>query len=271
MHTVWKGAISFGLVHIPVKMFASTDDKNVRFRQLHTVCGMPISYVKTCRHCEQEVKAEQIVKGFEYESDRFAIIKDEELDALKPEMSKTIQIIDFVQLAEIDPVYYQKSYYLSPDMAGATAYSLLLEAIKQTDKIGIAKISIRNKSTLAAVRVVEQCLCLETMHFPDEIRPLSQVPNLPEQVTVNDKELGMAKLLIDQLTVPFEPEKYTDDYRIAVQQLVQDKIAGKSPDVVSAPAVQQTNVIDLMAALQASLEEANAEKVEQKEKAKEPV
>ncbi|AOZ94050.1 hypothetical protein LPB68_18910 [Paenibacillus crassostreae] len=140
-------------------------------------------------------------------------------------------------------------------MAGSSAYSLLVEAINQTGKIGIAKISIRNKSSLAAIRVVGNCLCLETMFFPDEIRNISQVPNLPEQTTVNDKELSMAKMLIEQLKETFDPTKYTDDYRIQLIELIEQKIAGESiEDIVAAPASARSNVIDLMAALQASLD-----------------
>ncbi|MGG4145419.1 Ku protein [Paenibacillus algorifonticola] len=255
MHTVWKGAISFGLVHVPVKMHSATEDKDLSFRSLHKECGMPINYMKTCRHCNKEVSPDEIVKGFEYEKDKFVIVKEEELDAIKPESAKTIQILDFVDLSEIDPIYFQKAYYLSPDMTGAGAYSLLLEAIQQTSKIGIAKITIRSKSSLAAVRVVGNCLCLETMFFPDEIRAISQVPNIPAQTTINEKELDMAKMLVEQLSEPFDPAKYTDDYRIALTELIQHKIAGQSVDVVSAPTAEgRTNVIDLMAALQASLD-----------------
>ncbi len=256
MHTVWKGAISFGLVHVPVKMFTATEDKDVHFRQIHKVCGMPISYVKTCPHCEEEVKPEDIAKGFEYEKDKFVLFNEEELEAMKPESARVIQILDFVDLTDIDPLYYQKAYYLSPDMAGAGAYSLLLEAIKQTGKIGIAKISIRSKSSLAAIRAVGNCLCMETMHYPDEIRPLAEVPNLPEQTVINEKELQMAKQLIEQLSEPFNADKYTDDYRAAMLEAISHKIAGESVDKVSAPAAGRSNIIDLMSALQASLEAA---------------
>lgn len=256
MHTVWKGAISFGLVHVPVKMFTATDDKDIHFRSIHKECGMPISHVKTCAHCGKEVAPEDIAKGFEYEKGKFVLFNEEEIDALKPESAKVIQILDFVQLSDIDPIYYQKAYYLSPDMAGAGAYSLLLEAIKETGKIGIAKISIRSKSSLAAIRAVGNCLCLETMHYPDEIRSIAHVPNLPERPAVNDKELQMAKMLIEQLTETFAPDKYTDDYRLAMQEAIQNKIAGESVDIVTSPAENRSNVIDLMAALQASIEAA---------------
>ncbi|MBD2871415.1 non-homologous end joining protein Ku [Paenibacillus arenilitoris] len=259
MHTVWKGAISFGLVHVPVKMFTATEDKDIHFRSLHKECGMPISYAKTCRHCDKEVVPEDIVKGFEYEKGKYVIVKEEELESIKPESAKTIHILDFVDLTDIDPIYFQKAYYLSPDMAGGGAYSLLVEAIRKTGKIGIAKIAIRSKSSLAAIRVVENCLCLETMFFPDEIRSVSQVPNLPEQPAVNEKELTMATMLVEQLSEPFQPDKYTDDYRKALLELIEHKIAGESVDIVSAPAAEaRTNVIDLMAALQASLEAAKS-------------
>jgi len=257
MHTVWKGAISFGLVHVPVKMHAATEDKDIHFRQLHKECSMPIGYEKRCPHCDKEVKAEDIVKGYEYEKNKYVIIKEDELEAIKPESARTIKILDFVDLADIDPIYYEKPYYLSPDMAGAGAYTLLMEAIKQTGKIGIAKINIRSKSNLAAIRVVDNCLCLETMHFPDEIRAINQVPNLPQSTDVNEKELEMAKTLVEHLSEKFEPTKYTDDYRIALYELIEQKIAGESLDIVDAPAAAaKTNVIDLMAALKASIEAA---------------
>ncbi|WP_372632911.1 Ku protein [Cohnella sp.] len=256
MHTVWKGAISFGLVHVPVKMFTATEDKDIHLRMIHKACGTPIANVRTCPHCEQEVAWEEIARGYEQEKGRFVLFEPEELDAIKPDNTKTIQILDFVDLTEIDPLYYQKAYYLSPDQAGSGAYNLLLEAMRQSGKIGIAKIAIRSKSSLAAIRPVDNCICMETMHYPDEIRPLQLVPNLPEQTNVNEKELTMAKMLIEQLSTPFEPGKYTDDYRIALQEAIQRKISGEGADIVTAPDVERTNVIDLMAALQASLEAA---------------
>ncbi|WP_025697182.1 Ku protein, partial [Paenibacillus forsythiae] len=252
MHTVWKGAISFGLVHVPVKMFSATEDKDVSLRYIHKACGSPLSYVRKCPVCDKEVAWEEIGKGYEYEKGKFVIFDKEELDALTEESTKNITILDFVDLTEIDPIYFQKTYYLSPDQAGAGAYRLLMEAMRQTGKIGVAKISIRSKSSLAAIRVLENCLSIETMFYPDEIRPISQVPSLPEAGAVNDKELDMAKLLISQLSTPFEPQKYTDDYRQRMLDLISSKVAGE--EIRIAPARQETNVIDLMAALQASIE-----------------
>lgn len=252
MHTVWKGAISFGLVHVPVKMFSATEDKDVSLRYIHKECGSPLSYVRKCPVCDREVAWEEIGKGYEYEKGKFVIFDKDELDALTEESTKTIAILDFVDLKEIDPIYFQKTYYLSPDQAGAGAYGLLMEAMRQTGKIGVAKISIRSKSSLAAIRVLDNCLSIETMFYPDEIRPVTQVPGLPEAAAVSDKELEMAKLLISQLSTPFEPGKYTDDYRQRMLDLIAGKVAGE--EIRVAPARAEANVIDLMAALQASIE-----------------
>ncbi|QQZ63525.1 Ku protein [Paenibacillus sonchi] len=252
MHTVWKGAISFGLVHVPVKMFSATEDKDISLRYIHKECGSPLSYVRKCPVCDKEVAWEEIGKGYEYDKGKFVLFDKEELEQLTEQSTKNIAILDFVDLTEIDPIYFQKTYYLSPDQAGANAYRLLMEAMRQTGKIGIAKISIRSKSSLAAIRVLADCLAIETIFYPDEVRPVSQVPGLPEPGIVNDKELDMAKLLISQLSTPFEPGKYTDDYRQRMLDLITHKIAGEEFHI--APARQESNVIDLMAALQASIE-----------------
>jgi len=252
MHTVWKGAISFGLVHVPVKMFSATEDKDISMRLIHRECGSPIAYVRQCPTCEVDVDWEAIIKGYEYEKGRYVLFEKEELEQLSDDATKTIKILDFVDLEEIDPIYFQKTYYLSPDQAGGNAYNLLLEAMRQSGRIGIAKVSIRSKSSLAAIRVIGDCLAMETIFYPDEIRSVQQVPGLPDAVQVNEKELTMARMLIEQLSTPFEPEKYTDDYRGRLMDLIQHKIAGE--EVRVAPEQQRTNVLDLMAALQASLE-----------------
>jgi len=253
MHTVWKGAISFGLVNVPVKMFSATEDKDISMRYIHKKCNTPLSYVRKCKTCDTEVEWEEISKGYEYEPGKFVIFEKDELEKLSGEITKEIKILDFVHLNDIDPIYFQKTYYLSPIETGAHAYNLLLESMKQTQKIGISQVSIRSKSSLAAIRVIDNCIAMETIFYPDEIRPVSQVPNLPQTpVTVNEKELDMAKMLIDQLTTPFEPEKYKDTYRVALLEAIEHKIAGE--EINLAPAAQKTNVIDLMSALQASLD-----------------
>ncbi|ALP35726.1 Ku protein [Paenibacillus sp. IHB B 3084] len=252
MHTVWKGAISFGLVHVPVKMFSATEDKDISMRYIHKECGSPLSYVRKCPVCDKEVEWEEIGKGYEYEKGKFVMFDKEELEQISGQADKNIVILDFVDLQEIDPIYFQKTYYLSPDQAGSNAYKLLMNAMKDTEKIGIAQISIRSKSSLAAIRVLDECLAVETMFYPDEIRPVSQVPNLPGQEEVKEKELTMAKMLIEQLSTPFDAAKYTDQYRERLLDLIQHKVAGE--EIRIAPSQPQTNVVDLMAALQASIE-----------------
>lgn len=251
MHTVWKGAISFGLVHVPVKMFSATEDKDISMRYIHKTCITPLSYVRKCQTCEKEVEWEEISKGYEYEPGRFILFEKDELEEISGEANKEIKILDFVNLTDIDPVYFQKTYYLGPGDTGAGAYMLLLDSMRQTGKIGIAKVSIRSKSSLAAIRVIENCLAMETIFYPDEIRPISQVPNLPERVTVNEREMEMAKMLINQLSTPFEPEKYKDEYRARLLDAIEHKVAGE--EIQTAPQMQKTSVIDLMSALQASL------------------
>ncbi|MDB5055540.1 MAG: ykoV [Bacilli bacterium] len=252
MHTMWKGAISFGLVHVPVKMFAATEDKDISMKYIHKTCSTPLNYVRKCPTCDKEVEWEEIARGYEYEPGRFVLFEKDELEKLNGEVNKEIKILDFVDLTEIDPIYFQKTYYLAPGDTGSNAYSLLMESLRQTGKIGIAKVSIRSKSSLSCIRIIDRCLAMETLFYPDEIRAITQVPNLPEQVNVNDKELSMAKMLIEQLSTPFEPGKYKDNYREALMEAIQHKVAGE--EIETAPQPHRANVIDLMSALQASLE-----------------
>jgi DNA end-binding protein Ku len=252
MHTVWKGAISFGLVHVPVKMFSATEDKDISMRYIHKACITPLSYVRKCTTCDKEVEWEEISRGYEYEPGRFVLFEKDELEQINGEANKEIKILDFVQLTDIDPVYFQKTYYLGPGETGAGAYSLLMESMQQTGKIGIAKVSIRSKSSLAAIRVIDNCLAMETMFYPDEIRSITQVPNLPEKPVVQEKELQMAKMLIDQLSTSFDPEKYKDEYRGRLLEAIEHKVAGE--EIQTAPEPNKMSVIDLMSALQASLD-----------------
>ena len=262
MHTMWKGSISFGLVNIPVKMFTATEDKDIRFRSLHNECHTPIKYSKTCPHCEKEVNNTDIVKGYEYEPGKYVVIKEDDLESIQPASSKNVEIVDFVHLSDIDPIYFDRSYYLAPQDNGEKAYALLRKSMADTGKIGIAKITIRSKQSLAVIRVFEECLLLETIYFPDEVRNVGLVPGLPQNVNLNDKEINMANQLIDQLTAPFEPEKYNDEYRADLFELIQKKLEGQEV-VEGKPVEQKGNIIDLMQALQASLE-ATSEKPEKK-------
>jgi DNA end-binding protein Ku len=252
-----EGAISFGLVNVPVKMFSTTEDKDISMRYLHKECSSPVSNIRKCPSCDKEVGWEEIARGYEHEPGRFVVFEKDEIEQLNGEVNKEIKILDFVDLKEIDPIYFQKTYYLSPGDTGTNAYSLLMESLKQTGKIGIAKVSIRSKSSLCCIRVIDRCLVMETIFYPDEVRSIAQVPNLSEQVNVSDKELSLAKMLIDQLSIPFEPTNYKDDYREALMEAIDHKIAGE--EVQASPQAKRTNVIDLMAALQASLDTMKTE------------
>lgn len=259
MHTMWKGTISFGLVNIPVKMHAATENKDVKLRQLHNECQTPIKYEKVCPVCERKVEEEEIVKAYEYTKNKFVMLDQEDLASLQKEQTdKAVEIIDFVQLEEIDPIYFEKTYYLSPNEGGAKAYSLLREALSETGKIGVAKMMIRSKEQLAVIRIYKQTLVVETIHYPDEVRAVQDVPNVPEKSEVVKKELDTAKLLIDQLTTTFDPEKYTDAYRTALLEIIEEK-KSKTTEVVTGKEAP-TNVTNLMDALQASLERAKKEK-----------
>ena len=253
MHTMWKGSISFGLVNIPVKLHAATEDKDVKFRSLHEKCHTPIKYEKICPSCEQEVEAKEIVKGYEVAKGKFVVIEESELKELKGGgEEKAVEIIDFIKLQEIDPIYFNKSYYMSPD-GGGKAYSLLRKALTTSEKVGIAKIMIRSKEQLAVIRVFANTLLMETIHFPDEVRKASEVPNIPSADNVSKKEIDTAILLIDQLTTTFQPVAYQDDFRLRVLELVEAKRTGKELVTVKEKA-PVTEMNDLMAALQASID-----------------
>jgi DNA end-binding protein Ku len=253
MHTMWKGSISFGLVNIPVKMFAATEDRDIRFKTLHRKCKGPVKNERVCPACNEEIGPDDTVKGFEYEPGRFVIIEEKDLDAIRPPTARTVEILDFVNLSEIDPIYYEKSYYLSPqENTGGKAYSLLRQAMNDTGRIAIARITIRDKQSLAVLRVLDNILVLETIFFPDEVRSPALVPGIPENVTIDEREISMANQLIENLTAEFKPEKYKDEYRESLMELIRKKAEGK--EIVTAPEEPQHNVIDLMAALQASLQ-----------------
>ncbi|WP_339251026.1 Ku protein [Sporosarcina sp. FSL W8-0480] len=262
MHTVWKGSISFGLVNIPIKLHAATENNDIKLRQLHKECNSPISYQKVCPVCDKEVQNDDIVRAYEYTKNKFVVLDDEELEKLKKENEdKAVEIIDFVKLEEIDPIYFEKSYFMAPDANGGKAYALLRKALKDSGKIGVAKIIIRSKEQLAVVRVYEEALLMNTIHFPDEVRNVEDVGNIPSEETVVQKELDTALLLVDQLTTVFDPTKYTDEYRTALMDLIEEK---KSGNVTVAAQEKQpispSNTTDLMAALQASLDKTKKKK-----------
>ena len=249
---MWKGAISFGLVTIPVALYPATEEKSLRFNQLHAKDGGRIRYRRVCSVCEQEVPYEEIVKGYEYEKDRYVTLTDEELEAVPVESSRTIDIERFVDLEEIDPIYFKKSYYLVPEEVGAKAYVLLREAMSRDGKVGIAKVSFRDKEHLATLRFRGKAFVLETMFWPDEIR---EAEGVDVEATVRPQEVEMARQLIESLSGPFEPTAYRDEYRDKLLEIVERKIAGEEITVAAAEEASE-GVVDLMEALKRSVEAA---------------
>ncbi|MEH7124782.1 Ku protein [Bacillus sp. JJ1532] len=266
MHTMWKGSISFGLVNIPIKLHAATEDKDIKLRNLHKECHSPIKYEKKCTVCDVEVKNEDIVKAYEYTKGKFVVLENDDLEKLKKENEdKAVEIMDFVMMEQIDPIYYDRTYYMSPGDGGGKAYSLLRKALEDSGKVGLAKIIIRSKEQLAVIRVYEKTLVMETIHYPDEVRNAVDVPNVPAEDKVTKKEIDTAILLIDQLTTEFEPAKYTDEYRTALLELIESKRTGKE---IVTPTEKEpvSNVTDLMAALQASIDKTKPKKPAAKKK-----
>ncbi len=259
--TMWKGAISFGLVTIPVAVYPATEEKTLRFNQLHAGDGGRIRMKRTCSIDGEEVSFEDIVKGYEYEKDRYVVLSDEDFDAVPLESSRAIDIVQFVDLEEIDPMMYKKSYYLIPDETGAKAYALLREALTQQNKVGIAKVSFRDKEHLAALRFRDDAFVLETMYWPDEIRAADFGDVDVSKVKVRPQELEMAKALIENLTSGWSPEEFTDEYREALLKIVEAKMSGEEIEMVAAEPTAK--VVDLMEALKASVDAAKKKSASQ--------
>ena len=255
---MWKGTISFGLVTIPVKLYAATESKDVHFHLLHSDCHTPIQYRKWCPHCDREVAPEAIVRGYEYDRGRYVDVRDDELEAIPVAAARTLDIVDFVRLEQIDPIYFEKSYFLEPGDGAAKAYALLRRAMELTGRIAIARVVIRSREALAAIRLYAQgVLALETMRFPDEVR--SPVGLVGPEPALRPQEIEMAANLVGSLTGDFTPEKFQNEYRQAVLNLIQAKVAGQEV-VQAAERPAPGRVVDLMEALRASIAQAEAER-----------
>jgi len=253
---MWKGAISFGLVTIPVAVYPATEEKTLRFNQLHDEDGGRIRMKRVCSIDGEEVPYEHIVKGYEYEKDRYVILTDDDFDAVPVESSRAIDIVQFVELEDIDPMLYKKSYYLVPEETGAKAYALLREAMSRDSKVGIAKVSFRDKEHLAALRFSDEAFVLETMFWPDEIRE-ADFGGIDVDLKVRDQELQMARQLIENLTGVWNPGEFTDEYREGLVKIVEAKINGEEIEV--AQPEPTAKVVDLMEALKASVAAAKSE------------
>jgi DNA end-binding protein Ku len=253
---MWSGAISFGLVNVPIKLYSAVSKKTVRFHQLNGETGNRIQQKRVDPETGEEVAYESIVKGYELTRDRYVIINPDELEALDPEKSRSIDIEDFVDLADIDPVYYDHPYYLVPDKGAAKAYGLLLGAMQEAGKVAIARVVLRSKEQLVAIRPHKDgnLLMMETMIFADEVVPTEDLDGLPESkdLKASDRELKMAEQLIESLASEFDPTRYHDEYREKVLELIEAKAQGEEI-VVQPEAPKAERVPDLMAALEASL------------------
>ena len=259
---IWSGAISFGLVNVPVKLVGAVSPKDVRFNQLEAGTNARIKQKRVSAETGEEVPFDQIVKGYEISPDNYVVIEPQELEALDPKATRSIDIEDFVDLDQIDPLYFERPYYLVPDKGGAKAYALLLEAMKESKKVGIARLVLRTKQYLAAIRPLGDALVLETLLYPDEVTLPDEIEDLPrDDVEIQDRELKIARQLIESLSTEFEPENYHDEYRERVLELIEQKAEGKQ--IVTQPATEEpTKVVDLMAALEASLAQAKADKAD---------
>ncbi len=264
--SIWTGAISFGLVTVPVKLYSAVSRKTVRFHQLNSKTGVRIQQKRVDPSSGDEVAYEDIVKGYELSPDRYVVIEPDELSALEPKKTKTIEIEDFVELADIDPILYDHPYYLAPGAGGAKPYRLLLEAMEETGRVAIARVVIRSKEALVAIRPMGDVLGMSTMLFADEVVDPEKVDELAaaRDVDTTKRELDIAKQLIDSLAGPFEPDRYHDEYRDQVLNLVERKAAGE--EIVSAPTTEEKGgggrAHNLMAALEASLARSRGESEE---------
>ncbi|HEX9505871.1 MAG TPA: Ku protein [Acidimicrobiia bacterium] len=261
-NAIWTGSISFGLVTVPVRLVSATRSQDVRFNQLEAETGARIRYRRVSEQTGEEVPNDQIVKGYELEPGRYVVVEGDELAALKPKASRQIEIEDFVDLSEIDPIYFEQPYYLIPDKDAEKAYRLLADVMKDENKVAIGRFVLRSKEALVAIRPVDGALCLETMRYADEVLEPGRDIEMPEDAAApSARELDMARQLVNTLTGTFDPEKYRDEYREEVLALIDRKAAGE--EVVASPAPEEpAKVLDLMAALEASLAQAKEAKAD---------
>jgi DNA end-binding protein Ku len=248
---IWKGAINFGLVTIPVGLYTATDDKTPKFKQLRKTDHSPIRYKRVAEADGEEVAWGDIVKGYEFEKDRYVVFTDEDLEAANPEGNRLVDVVQFADDSEIDPMMYKKSYYLAPEKTGVKAYRILQEALEAKGRVAIAKVSIREKQQLAILRVKGDTIVMETMFWPDEVRA-GEFEELDTDVEIRSEEVDMAGSIIDNMTRPFDESEYEDKTRGVIEELAAKKVAGE--EIVAPASPEPTKVVDLLEALKASVE-----------------
>ena len=256
MRAIWKGSISFGLVNIPIALYPATRREEFKFRLLRKSDLSPVNYKRVAEKDGKEVSWDQIVKGYEYEKGKYVVLKDEDFERVDLEATQTVDIRDFVNVDEIDPIFFYKPYYLEPQKGGDKAYALLRDALKDSKKVGIAKVVIKTRQYLAGVKPEDGALVLELMHFADELADTGKL-HLPKKVEVGKREMNMAKSLIDSMSAKWNPEKYHDDYREALMEVIEEKVEAGGKEIEEKPkkAPKPTKVIDLVSVLQKSLEQ----------------
>ena len=275
MRPIWTGSIGFGLVNIPIALYAATRREELKFRLLRKDDLSPVNYKRVAEKDGKEVPWNQIVKGYEYEKGKYVVLRDEDFQRVDLEATQTVDIQDFVDLEEIDPMYFYKPYYLEPQKGGDKAYALLRDALKDTNKVGVAKVVIKTRQYLAGVKPEDGALVLELMHFADELAD-SEKLHVPRKLEVGKREMDMARSLIGSMTSKWQPEKYKDDYREALMEVIEEKVEAGGKEIEEKPkkAPKPTKVIDLVSVLQKSLEQSGATKkttAKSRAKRKQPV
>ena len=261
MRAIWKGSISFSLINIPIALYPATRREELKFRLLRASDLSPVNYKRVAESDGKEVPWEHIVKGYEYEKGKFIVLKDEDFKRADIEATQSVDILDFVELEDIDPIYFDKPYYLEPEKRGEKAYGLLREALKQSGKVGIAKVVIKTRQHLASVKPENDLLVLELMHFAEEIIDTKEL-KIPANPKVGGKELNMAKDLIAKMSGKWDPSQYQDEYREALLEVIEEKVKSGGKEVPSRGAAKKpTNVVDLVSVLQESLQQAEKGKV----------
>jgi DNA end-binding protein Ku len=250
--TVWKGHLTFGLLSLPVKLYSAARGETVSFNQLHKSDHSRVKQVLYCQAEDKPIQRSDIVKGYEYEKDKYVVVEDEEIKKVAPKTAKTMEVLEFVKTSEVDPIFLDASYYLAPDDAGEKPYALLFEALRRSECVGVAKIAMHNREHIVILRPAKRGIMLHTMYFVDEIRQVDEFRT--DTSKVQEKELGLAKMLIDSLLASFEPEKYKDEYRENLKAMIQAKVEGKEV-VEAAEPVHKAPVIDILEALKMSLAE----------------
>ena len=258
---IWKGSISFGLVNIPIALYPATRREELKFRLLRKTDLSLVNYKRVAETDGKEVPWDQIVKGYEYEKGKYIVLKDEDFQRVDVEATQTVDIQDFVELDEIDPIFFYKPYYLEPQKGGDKAYALLRDALKDSKKVGVAKVVIKTREYLAGVKPEDGALVLELMHFADELADTTKL-HIPKKVEIGKREITMAKSLIDSMSSKWNPEKYKDDYREALMEVIEEKVEAGGKEIEEKPkkAPKPTKVIDLVSVLQKSLEETGERK-----------